>query len=226
MPRIAIVAALEREVAPLIRSWKVRTIEHAGRRYRLFESGQTALICGGMGADAARRATEAIIQEFRPSHILSVGFAGALEPALKVGEIFEPCTVISASDGSRTDVGRGQGTLVSFDAVAGLDQKTKLRDAYSAAAVDMEAAAVSQGASARSVPFAALKVVSDEAGFEMPPVEKFVNDDGSFRTVGFAFYVAVRPWLWGTTATLARNSARASRVLCRALEEYLSRERL
>ena len=60
---IAIIAAMEREVRPLIRSWKVRTIEHGGRRYRLFENGDAVLICGGIGAEAARRATEAVIQE-------------------------------------------------------------------------------------------------------------------------------------------------------------------
>ena len=92
MPRIAIVAALEREVAPLIRRWKVRTVEHDGRRYQLFENGDATVICGGMGAEAARRATEAIIQEVRPEQVLSVGFAGALDPALKVGEVFEPRT--------------------------------------------------------------------------------------------------------------------------------------
>ena len=62
MIRIAIIAAMEREVGPLIRSWKVRTIEHGGRRYRLFENGEAALVCGGIGAEAARRATEAVIR--------------------------------------------------------------------------------------------------------------------------------------------------------------------
>jgi adenosylhomocysteine nucleosidase len=223
MPRIAIVAALEREVAPLIRSWQVRTVEHDGRRYQLFENGEAALICGGMGAEAARRATEAIIQEVKPKLILSVGFVGALDPALKVGEVFEPRTVINAADGVRIDTGSGQGTLVSFGAVAGREQKEKLRDAYSAAAVDMEAAAVAQGAELRGVRFGALKVVSDEAGFVMPPLEDFIAADGRFCLTHYAVHIALRPSLWGTTITLARNSARASRALSVALEEYLTR---
>jgi len=222
MPRIGIVAALEREVAPLVRKWRVRTVEHDGRRYQLFENGEAALICGGMGAEAARRATEAIIREALPAVILSVGFVGALDPALKVGEVFEPRTVINAGDGVRTDTGCGHGTLVSFSAVAGRAQKEKLRGAYSAAAVDMEAAAVAQGAELRGVRFGALKVVSDEAGFAMP-MEDFIASDGRFCLTYFAVHVATRPWLWGTTIALARNSARASRVLCVALEEYLSR---
>ncbi|MFY9562346.1 MAG: hypothetical protein WAQ52_19105 [Terriglobales bacterium] len=223
MPRIAIVAALQREVAPLIRTWPARWREHGGRRYKFFENGEALLICGGIGPEAARRATEAIIQEFQPSRVLSVGFAGALEPRLQVGEVFEPRTVINAGDGARTDTGSGRGTLVSFGAVAGREQKRKLAEAYGAAAVDMEAAAVAQGAERCGVRFGALKAVSDEAAFAMPPVEKFVEADGSFGSARFALYVAMRPWLWGRTIALARNSARASRALCSALEQYLGR---
>jgi adenosylhomocysteine nucleosidase len=223
MRRIAIVAALKSEVAPLIRDWNVRFVDHAGRRYQLFENGHAALLCAGIGPEAARRATEAIIQEFQPSHILSVGFVGALDPALRVSEIFEPRTVINAGDGARTDTGSGQGTLVSFDAVAGPEQKEKLRTAYGASAVDMEAAAVAQGAEVRGVHFSVLKAVSDEAGFLMPPVHAFVTPDGKFRTATFAVHVAVRPWLWRRTFVLARNSARARRALSDALELYLKR---
>lgn len=226
MPRIAIVAALEREVAALIRKWQVRSVEHDGRQYRLFENGEAALICGGMGAEAARRATEAMIREVGPALILSVGFAGALDPALKVGEIFAPRTVINAGDGVRTDTGRGQGTLVTFSAVAGREQKEKLREAYSAAAVDMEAAAVAQSAELRDVPFGALKAVSDEAGFVMPPLEDFIRADGSFCSTHYALHIATRPSLWGTTITLARNSAKASRALCVALEQRLGEKKL
>ena len=157
---------------------------------------------------------------------MSVGFAGALDPALKVGEIFEPRTVINAGDGVRTDTGRGQGTLVTFSAVAGREQKEKLREAYSAEAVDMEAAAVAQGAGIRGIPFGAVKAVSDEAGFVMPPLEDFIRADGSFCLTHYAVYIATRPSLWGTTLTLARNSAKASRALCVALEQRLREKKL
>ncbi|HEX9110370.1 MAG TPA: phosphorylase [Terriglobales bacterium] len=224
MSRIAIIAAMEREVKPLIRGWKFRTLEHGGHRYRLFENGDAVLICGGIGAEAARRATEAVIQEARPVRVVSVGFAGALDSTLKVADVFEPRTVINAADGVRAATGSGQGTLVSYAAVAGKEQKQRLGRAYGAAAVDMEAAAVAQAAQARGVDFAALKAISDAAGFSMPATERFLASDGQFRTVKFALHVAVRPWLWGSTIALARNSARASRALCAAIEAYLKRK--
>ena len=222
--RIAIVAAMEREVAPLIRGWKVREVARDGRRYRLFESGDTVLICGGIGTQAARRAAEAVIEEVRPARVVSVGFAGALDSKMKVGDVIEPRVVVNSADSSRTDKGSGQGTLVSFGSVAGQEQKRRLGEAYAADAVDMEAAAVAQAAQAHEIEFGALKAISDATDFAMPSTERFVSSDGEFRTVGFVLHVAVRPWLWGSTISLARNSAKASRTLCAAIESYLERE--
>ena len=223
MSRIAIIAAMEREVKPLIRRWKFRTLEHGGRQYRLFEHEGAVLVCGGIGAEAARRATEAVIQEVRPGRVLSVGFAGALDAVLNVADVFEPRVVVNAADGARADTGSGQGTLVSYPGVVGREQKQRLGAAYGAAAVDMEGAAVAQGAQVRGIEFAALKAISDAADCSMPATERFVSSDGQFRTVKFALHVAVRPWLWGATMALARNSANASRALCAAIEGYLKR---
>jgi nucleoside phosphorylase len=215
---------MEREVAPLLRSWKVRTMEHRGRRYRLFENGEATLVCGGIGAEAARRATEAVIREVQPVRVISVGFAGALDASLRVGHVFEPRTVINAADGVRTECGAGDGILVSSATVAGKDQKSRFSKAYGASAVDMEAAAVAQGAQARGVEFGALKVISDAADFDLPAVDHFVADDGRFQSVRFACHVALRPWLWRATISLARNSAKAGRALSDALTSYLGRE--
>jgi adenosylhomocysteine nucleosidase len=229
MSRIAIIAAMEREVAPLIRNWKVRTVgttEHSRRRYRLFENGEATLVCGGIGGEAARRATEAVIREVNPARVISVGFAGALDASFRVGHVFEPRTVINAADGVRTECGSGDGILVSSATVAGKEQKIRFGKAYGANAVDMEAAAVAQGAQAREVEFGALKAISDDADFNFSPLDRFVADDGSFQSVRFACHVALRPWLWGPTIALARNSAKASQALCSALKSYLGRENL
>lgn len=222
--RIAIIAAMEREVKPLIRGWKARAIEHDGRRYRVFENEEAALICAGIGAEAARRATEAAIREVSPERVLSVGFAGALDKTLHVGQVIEPRMVINAADGARTEVRSGAGILVSTKAVADKDQKSRLAKAYGASAVDMEAAAVAQGAQARGVGFGAIKAISDDADFSVPAMDRFVAADGTFQSVRFACHAALRPWLWGSTMALARNSAKASRALCGALADYLAHE--
>ena len=131
--------------------------------------------------------------------------------------------VVNSADGSRVDTGSGQGTLVSYSGVADREQKQRLGQAYAADAVDMEAAAVAQATQAHGIQFGALKAISDVADFAMPPTERFLSSDGEFRTASFVLHVAVRPWLWGSTIALARNSAKASQALCAAVEGYLGR---
>lgn len=214
--KVAIVAALEREVAPLIRGWAKARKECDNRTYTFYESGNAVLVCGGIGNEAARRATEAIIALYWPAVVISAGFAGGLDKDLAVGSVLRPARVVDARDGTVSELA-GEGTLVTFGSIASADQKSKLARAYGAQAVDMEAAAVARGAEARGIRFAAVKAVSDTISFQMPPMEKFVNHDGQFRFAKFLRFVAVRPWLWVTVIRLARNSSRAARSLSAAL---------
>src|SRR5438094_8219619 len=76
--KIALVAALERQVWPLEKQWSASEREFDGRQFRFFENARAVLACGGIGAEAARRATEAIIRLYQPVSAERVGFAGAL----------------------------------------------------------------------------------------------------------------------------------------------------
>jgi adenosylhomocysteine nucleosidase len=221
---MAIVAALEREVRPLVKHWRVSEKEYDGRRFRFFEKNEFVLVCGGIGADAARRAAEAVIVLYAPSVVYSAGYAGALDPRLKVGEIIRAARVINAGDGSSAQIAGGDGVLVSYPAVATPAQKLKLRESYQAQAVDMEAAAVARAAEARGVGFSALKVISDEFNFEFPATGRFVDSAGRFHEMSFAWFAAVRPWLWLPVMRLARNSGRASRILCEEIRKLEGQE--
>lgn len=214
MSRVAIVAALEREVRPLVKHWRVTEQEHHGRQFRFFENGEFVLVCGGIGFDASRRAAEAVIVLYGPGMVYSAGYAGALDPRMRVGDIVRPARVVNAGDGSSVQIAGGEGVLVSYPAVASPEQKAKLHESYQAQAVDMEAAAVARAAEGRGVSFSALKIISDEFDFAFPSTERFVDSEGRFHEMGFASFVAVRPWLWLPVMRLARNSARASRILC------------
>jgi adenosylhomocysteine nucleosidase len=219
--RIAIVAALEREVRPLVKGWRVAEKEYSGRRFRFFESGDVVLVCGGIGAEAARRAAEAAIVLFSPDVIYSVGFAGGLNSERRIGDVLEPRRVVDASDGSSTNMDHGTGVLVSFGSVATPAQKSKLKESFGAEAVDMEAAAVARAAEARGVRFAVLKAISDEMDSALPEMDRFVDFGGRFSELRFVFYAVLRPWLWPRVVKLARDSNRASQALCRALQNLI-----
>src|SRR6266446_10028177 len=114
MPKTAIIAALDREVSTLTKGRSRVQQDYEGRGYFFFESDGMVVVSGGIGVDAARRAAEAVIALYRPALLLSAGFAGALDPALHVADIFTPADVIDARDSSRvTPQDRnGEGTLV------------------------------------------------------------------------------------------------------------------
>ncbi len=220
MSKVAIVAALEREVGPLVKNWRASEKAHGGRTFRFFEKGNLVMICGGIGSEAARRAAEAVISIYDPEIVYSVGFAGALDPALKVGDVVNPERVVNSSDGSSVKLDGRDGVLVTFPTVASPEQKAKLRNSFGAQAVDMEAAAVARAADVHGVSFRVVKAISDEAGFNLTATENFVDSDGTFAEGRFALFVAMRPWLWPSVFALAKNSKRASRSLCALLEKY------
>jgi nucleoside phosphorylase len=80
--KIAIVAAMQREIAPLVRNWPMVTRQHEGRLYKFFEKLPVVLVCGGIGSEMARRAAEAVINLYQPAVVISAGFAGGLDPNL------------------------------------------------------------------------------------------------------------------------------------------------
>jgi adenosylhomocysteine nucleosidase len=219
MPKVAIVAALEREVAGFIRSCRRIERHHEGRTFIFFEHDDMVVVCGGIGLEAARRASEAVIELYHPTQLYSVGFAGALTAELRAGDLIEASVVIDARDGSRAAaIGDPQNLLVTFMSVAGVQQKSKLAQAFGAKAVDMEAAAVAVAAVAHGINFAATKVISDELNFEIPEMERFIDACGHFRTRSFALFVALRPWLWSRVLTLGGNSQTAAKILGEHLE--------
>jgi adenosylhomocysteine nucleosidase len=222
MHKVAMVAALEREVSALTRSCRRVQRQYLGRNFAFFECDEVVVVCGGIGVEAARRAAEAVIKLYVPTQVLSVGFAGALDASLRVGDVFEPSVVIDARDGSRACVTAitNQDSLVTFMSVAGAQQKMNLAQAYGAKAVDMEAAAVAAAAHAHSIGFGAIKVISDEVDFEMPEMTRFIDAQGRFRTVSFAVFVALRPAIWKRVAKLSRNSRKAAQSLGARLQRY------
>ena len=83
----------------------------------------------------------------------------------------------------------------------------------------MEAAAVARAAHVHGTRFACVKAISDDQDFDMPDMERFVND-GQFSTSRFVAHSIAQPWLWPRVIRLAKNSASAANSLCKLLEQY------
>ncbi len=219
MPRklIGIVIAMPRELAQMLRGVPPRHVDGVA----LYELEGAVVAAGGIGRKAARRAAEKLLEYSQPEILVSAGVAGALRPELKVGHVGVAREVVDASTGGRYTAGEGDCVLVTADAVSGEAGKRALRELFGADLVDMEAAAVAEVARQHGLEFAALKAVSDEVDFVMPPLARFVKPDGKFATVRFVAHVALRPKWWGAVLELSKNSRRAAMNLSAAAQHLI-----
>src|SRR5689334_3514729 len=149
MSRIAIIAAMERELTPLVRGWKKSVMVSNEKKFIMFESeGVFAVVCG-IGSQNAELATRTAADQFHPAVLISVGLAGALIRSLKVGSVFMPSVVVDASGGEEyrcaADGDRvGGGVLVTAGEVASVERKEALVNRFHGLVVDMEAAGVAK----------------------------------------------------------------------------------
>ena len=225
MPKIGIIAAMEREVAGLVRSWRSGSIESRGRRWKAFQTHRAVLVCSGIGALAAGRAAEAVA-DMGVDVLISAGFAGALVPGMRTGGPLTPEVVVDAETGARFRAIFGGGVLVSATRVLREEEKTQVAHRYDAQGVDMEAATVAGVAERHGCGFLAVKAISDSLEAELPPLEPFIDSEGRFHTAGFIAHVAVRPYLWRCVARLAASQRKASQTVCGVLDAILQIEDL
>jgi len=214
---IAIIAALTREVSALVGGWHC---EQLPENLIVYSNGHSVVACAGIGAEAAGRAVRAALA-LRPVEIISVGLAGACDPKLRVGDIVRAGVVIDGRSGDRFVDSRFERTLVTTDEIVDVEEKTRMRVAYDAAAVDMEAATVARMAKASGLKFRAIKAISDEADFEVHGLSRFVTADGQFSERAFALHAALRPAMWSRVIALGRNSSKAVAALTAVLRSEL-----
>ena len=214
---VAVIAAMPVELAPLIGNVMPNKVNGVD----IFELTNAIIAVGGIGERFARRAAEVAIDYAQPKLLLSAGIVGAISPHLKVGDVARIREVVDVATGARySTAGGGEWVLATSQDVSDATEKQDLRARFGADVVDMEAAAVAKVARERGLEFAALKTISDDAAFDMPPLNRFI-DDGKFATRKFLIYMALHPKWWSTLGKIKENSNIASGNLCNALQHLL-----
>lgn len=223
---LAIIAALPREVAALVRGTRAdATLLRDG--VHLYRLPQAIVVTAGMGSSRASRAMQAALAAAPIATLISAGLAGACTDALPVGTVAEAGTIIAANTGERFATAMSQPhVLVTTDAIASVHEKQRLAATYNAALVDMEAATVARLAMAHGLRFRAIKAVSDAPDFELAGLNRFATNRGDFRTAAFALHTALRPATWSKAAKLGRNSNLALQALHARLVEVIAEQPL
>jgi adenosylhomocysteine nucleosidase len=226
-PKLAIIAALPREIAPLVGKLDPTLQPEPKLKQQgiwLYSHPAVVIVAAGMGARRATLAVGAALQaQPRCETLISAGLAGGCEPSLAAGEVLEPRSVVDVNTGERFQAQQGSTPLMaSADMIAGVAEKQRLFTTYGAEAVDMEAASVARLAQARGLRFRMVKAISDPFDFEMEALNRFADVRGQFRTAAFALHTALRPHTWRHAITLGRNSSLALTALTDRLMERIA----
>lgn len=218
--RIAILAALTREVAPLVRAWPVHSRSRADG-WTMAESDHAIVVCAGMGVQRISYALELAQRSGPLTSVYSVGYAGALRDGIKRTSVHWPRLVIDMKTGEQFPCAGKDGILVTADHVIDSDGKVQLATYLNADLVDMETAAIARIAQEIGLPFHSVRVITDELGDSLPDFNGCIDAHGGIREAAFAAHLVFHPAGIPTAVRFARHSRQASLNLAAALRKEL-----
>lgn len=192
---IGIVCALPIELgAFLARCSKVKKYIGSNFVFRggRYDNVRIVVVESGTGFARARRATQAMIDAHSPKWILSSGFAGALVPTVKIGDIVVADSIVDTHGQTLmidvafpADPQRGLhiGRILTSDEIVRLiSEKQRLAAQLGAIAVDMESLAVAQVCREQGIRCLSVRSISDDVSSDLPPeVLSLVGPTGTTR---------------------------------------------
>ena len=221
---ILFVAADPRECIPWVNRWSnVRelTLPVHWARAGIWQGQEMIAIANGAGWQRAAAAVHAVPS---PRVVYNIGFCGALDPGLQIGDVFlasevysdglrysvcQPVVILSEGERART------GPLISVSQIAQTAAEKNILRQSGALAVEMEAAGVACASEETGVAFYCIRAVSDLAA------EDFANDfnhflmpDGRFNVLRLIIGALGSPVArFGELLRLSRRTALASKNL-------------
>jgi adenosylhomocysteine nucleosidase len=225
---LAFVASEAREFAGLLRHLEAVSrldwpLDYA-RSARL-NGEPIILVANGPGPKLAAKAAEVAKEHHILKGLVSIGFCGALSPALNPAEIFVATVLLNVTDMLHAPVAHALsvprshscerlGPLLSTDHVAATAQeKQSLHHQFQADAIEMESAGVA-AAAAEGCPVYAVKVVTDTASESFPLNFNLLRDaEGRFSRPKILQAALRRPAAFPALINLNRRCTQAAQVL-------------
>ena len=203
------------------------------------KSGISVLITG-IGRKNAEKSVREFLATDSPELVLTCGFAGGLNPDLKLGEVvFETDPFFSRSRGNETQTKKNLETphVVSYEKLlAGgakpakffctdriaitADEKKRLRAETGADAVEMESAAIYAVCRERGIPCATVRVISDTANEDLPlDFNQLYGPDMSLDYGKLALTILTSPGKIGAVMRLQEQTKLTAGKLAAVLEK-------
>jgi nucleoside phosphorylase len=163
-----------------------------------------------------------------PDLVLTCGFAGGLNPDLKLGDVlFEIGNQKSEIGNKLVAAGAKPVKFFCADRIATtVAEKKKLRDETGADAVEMESAAIHAVCAERGIPCATVRVISDTANEDLPlDFNALVRPDQSLDFGKLAWAAAKSPGKISALMQLQKKTRFAAERLAAVLSKILQQPR-
>ena len=231
---VLVVSALNRELAPLCRRLRARpTATQRPRVYRARAGNRDVFLAAvGVGRENARDRLASVIEAARPGYVLGLGFGGALDPRLDIGDLIA-CRRVCVVEAPKADarVEFWQSAMVAGldnlavkvrdcvtvgGLVGSLEVKIRLGRVTGAYVCDMETSAWVNILNTTKLPYAIVRAVSDRVDQDVTiDFSRFVNKKGRISRSKVAAHLFVNPTVFGRVSRLWWTSRRAARSLAR-----------
>jgi len=235
VPMLALLGAMRQETAGLRRRMALEE-DYSQQGCRIYrgqhENRGVLLVQTGIGKKRAERAAELVLERYPITALVSLGFGGALTDEAKAGDIIL-CSTLYEERGSEgpcysdanlvslaaqalesVEVRLLQGDSVTVARpVSEPTAKQVLGKTFSAKVVDMESYWIGRIASAKQVPFIAVRAISDTAADSLPSLDRFLDSNGTWRRKRAALYFLFRPHQLMKLCRFYRNARKASNNL-------------
>jgi adenosylhomocysteine nucleosidase len=217
---ILVLTAVEFEARALARALRLPLLPSL--LFPAFGRGSLSIASVGLRAGLLAPRWTALVAASDHPLVVSAGVCGGLDPALRVGDLVLPDSVVSEA-GVRLPVtgtvaqraaaaggapARAGVMLTASRIVATPEAKAALRAATGAVAVDMESAAILEAAAARGCSSLVVRAVSDDASETLPEeLMRMMGADGRIR--GGGVFALARPGVLGRALRLRRSTRQA-----------------
>jgi len=229
---IGIVCALPLELQPFLgRCERVRKYTGGDFRFRggRYDGIRIVVAESGAGRHRARRAAQALIDAHHPTWVLSCGFAGALQPQIKIGQIVVADRLLAADRPPvqidvkmPADPARGLhvGAILTTDQIVrSVVEKQAIATQSGALCVDMESHAVAEFCRDQGLRCLAIRVMTDDLSRDLPPeVLSVFGSTGAVRMGAVVGALWKRPSSYQDLLQLREVAAQAAEKLADFLD--------
>jgi len=177
----------------------------------------------GIGRQNAERSVRSFLTACTPDLVLTCGFAGGLNPELKLGDVvFEIANPQSELGLKLAAAGAKPARIFCADRIATtVAEKKQLRTETGADAVEMESAAIQAVCLERGIACATVRVISDTAGEDLPlDFNALAKPDHSLDFGKLAWAIVRSPGKIGALLALRKQTKFAAERLAAVLAAF------